>query len=174
LPRLEELRAFLARTLPPFMIPAVFVPMAELPRTPSGKTDRKRLPAPDSERVWLASAYVAPSGPLETAVAEVFAAVLGVERVGLHDDFFALGGSSLQLTQLAARLDQRFAADLELDLAGVYGEPTVAGVAKAVEASGAADRWLARRERYLARIDQLSEEELDRLLSAKNEPESGA
>ncbi|MFM1731539.1 AMP-binding enzyme, partial [Prescottella soli] len=93
-------KAELSRSLASYMVPAVFVVLDAFPLNASGKLDRKALPAP----VFEAKAFRAPTTPVEEIVAGVFADVLGVERVGLDDDFFALGGNSLVATQVVSRL----------------------------------------------------------------------
>jgi amino acid adenylation domain-containing protein len=96
-----ELRATLASWLPEYMRPAVFVPIDAVPLTPSGKADRRALPAPVSGPVL--TGHVAPVGAMEELMAEIWAAVLGVERVGATDDFFALGGDSVTAIRIVAR-----------------------------------------------------------------------
>ena len=124
-PDTAELRAALARTLPGFMVPGVWALLPELPRTPSGKIDRKALAllAPDSS----VDEFVAPRTPAEELLAGIFAEVLGVEKVGVRDDFFALGGHSLLATRVVARM--REALGVELPLAAFFASPTVADLA---------------------------------------------
>ncbi|WP_278261443.1 non-ribosomal peptide synthase/polyketide synthase [Nocardia sp. AG03] len=119
----EELRAAALRALPGYMVPSAFVTLAALPVNASGKLDRKALPAPDR----IVTAYAEPVGPVEQTVARVFGEVLGLDRVGREDDFFALGGNSLVATQVAARLG----ADLgcRLGVRDLFGAPTVARLA---------------------------------------------
>ncbi|WP_167484024.1 amino acid adenylation domain-containing protein [Mesorhizobium tamadayense] len=109
------LRAHLGARLPDYMVPAAFVPIAALPLTPNGKLDRKALPAPGDE-AYARRSYEAPQGEVETALAEIWAELLGVERIGRHDNFFELGGHSLLAVQVLSRaLDLRLnfsAADL--------------------------------------------------------------
>ncbi|WP_045771242.1 non-ribosomal peptide synthetase, partial [Xanthomonas albilineans] len=90
----EQLRATLATRLPEHMVPAAYVQLDRLPLTPNGKLDRKALPAPDADAL-ATQAYVAPEGELETQLADLYRELLGVEQVGRHDNFFALGGHSL-------------------------------------------------------------------------------
>jgi len=132
-----DLRAFLQGRLPSSMVPAVFVLLPELPRTPQGKVDRKALPAPAAP---LASdpppgagpaAAGAPRTPAEELMAGIWAEVLGLARVGLDDDFFALRGHSLLAAQIVARVRSAFAA--ELPLRALFEHPTVAGLVAAVE-----------------------------------------
>ncbi|MFN2167239.1 MAG: methyltransferase, partial [Anaerolineae bacterium] len=96
-----ELRKFMEGRVPPYMVPASFVLLDEMPLTPSGKVDRRRLPDPDRRRYLLDDTYVHPRNPVEEVLAIHFAEVLGVDAVGVYDDFFAdLGGHSLLATQL--------------------------------------------------------------------------
>ncbi|HEX8832388.1 MAG TPA: phosphopantetheine-binding protein, partial [Longimicrobium sp.] len=108
----DELRAHLKRTLPEYMVPSAFVAVDALPLTPNGKLDVKALPAPD-----LGSPedrYVAPRTPVEEALAEIWAEVLGRERVGANDDFFALGGHSLLVIRAVSRIHEIFGFELPL------------------------------------------------------------
>src|SRR5262249_51216260 len=98
------LRGHLKARLPGDMVPAAFALVEALPLTPSGKLDRKALPAPERGRAEADGAYVAPRTPVEEAVARVWAEVLGLERVGAHDNFFDLGGHSLLATQVLSHL----------------------------------------------------------------------
>ncbi|MES1244667.1 MAG: amino acid adenylation domain-containing protein, partial [Acidobacteriota bacterium] len=123
------LRERLGAALPHYMVPAAFVLLPELPRTPNGKVDRKALPAP------AAPARVgtdAPRTPVEEILRDIVSGLLGVPDVGLHDDFFGLGGSSLRAAQAVARARQAFQVDLPLR--AVFQAPTVEGLAAAVEA----------------------------------------
>ncbi|WP_345891925.1 amino acid adenylation domain-containing protein [Burkholderia sp. Ap-962] len=119
------LRSHLGAQLPDYMVPAAFVRLDALPLTPNGKVDRRALPAPDQSAL-ARQAYEAPQGEIECALAEIWAELLGVEKVSRHDSFFALGGHSL----LAVRLVGRIAAlGTELPLAKLFASPTLAGLA---------------------------------------------
>jgi amino acid adenylation domain-containing protein len=131
-----ELRSHLRERLPEYMVPAVFVAMHTLPLTSNGKVDRKALPAPPEDRPELAARYVAPRGPVEEELAEVWASVLGVARVGAEDNFFELGGNSLLAARVVARL--RGELGVEVPLRALFEAPTVAGLAGAVDAARAA------------------------------------
>ncbi len=120
------LRAHLSARLPDYMVPSAFVPLAALPLTPNGKLDRKALPAPQDE-AYARAVYEAPQGEIETALAELWAELLGVERVGRHDHFFALGGHSLVAVRLLSRLAQ--ALGIELPLRTLFAKPVLADLA---------------------------------------------
>src|SRR5262249_28170197 len=104
LPAPGELQDFLRQRLPEYMVPPAWCWLAKPPVTPNGKLDRKSLPEPALARPDLAAAYVAPQGEVEQAIAEIWQEVLGVERVGVHEKFFQLGGHSLLLVRVHARL----------------------------------------------------------------------
>jgi amino acid adenylation domain-containing protein/non-ribosomal peptide synthase protein (TIGR01720 family) len=125
-PSVSELRDFLTRTLPEFMVPAVFVFMDDFPRTPNGKVDRKALPEPGSERPELESDFAAPSSATETVLAEIWADVLGLDSVGVDDNFFELGGDSILSIQIVSRAGR---AGLKLTPRMLFENQTVAALA---------------------------------------------
>ncbi|MFE4336966.1 amino acid adenylation domain-containing protein, partial [Streptomyces sp. NPDC056831] len=133
LPPVAELRGFAGGPLPEFMVPSVFVELAELPLTPNGKTDRAALPAPAGFRTGSGGRYVAPATATEELLADVWARVLGVERVGVFDGFFELGGHSLLAAQVVSRVREMFS--VELPLATLFDRPTVRGLASFVDGS---------------------------------------
>ncbi|MBA2674297.1 non-ribosomal peptide synthetase, partial [Ramlibacter sp.] len=124
-----ELRSHLLRTLPEYMVPAHIMVLDALPQTISRKIDHKALPAPDLHAGG--EARVAPRTPLERQLAAIWAEVLGVDSVGAHDSFFQLGGHSLLVTRLMARL--RDEVDVELPLRSLFEAPTLAAQALRVE-----------------------------------------
>ncbi|MBV9109472.1 MAG: amino acid adenylation domain-containing protein, partial [Gemmatimonadetes bacterium] len=131
-PEAGVLRTALKARLPEYMVPAAFVVLDEIPLTASGKVDRGALPAPNlSADGEGAAEYVAPRTPAEEIVAAAFAEVLGLARVGAHDDFFALGGHSLLATQVVTRVREAFG--VEVPLRAVFAEPTVSGLAAWIE-----------------------------------------
>jgi len=107
------LREHLGRQLPDYMVPAAVVRMKELPLTSNGKVDRKALPVPGEDAVAI-RAYEPPQGDVETGLAEIWQSLLAVPRVGRHDHFFDLGGHSLLVTQLAARIRKEFFVDVSV------------------------------------------------------------
>jgi acyl carrier protein len=125
----EALRAHVRRSLPEYMVPTAFVELEALPLTPNGKLDRKALPAP--EYASAEERYVAPRTPAEEVLAEIWAEVLRLERVGVHDNFFDLGGHSLLIMRLLARIQATF--DLELSIRTVFSMPTLEAMAGEIE-----------------------------------------
>lgn len=128
---LNQLREFLRTKLPEYMIPSAFVSLDSLPMTPNGKVDRKALPALSQESLATRVEYVAPRNADEQALAEICAEVLNLERVGIHDNFFDLGGNSLIATRLIFQLQEHF--QVRLPLVRLFENPTILGLAKAVD-----------------------------------------
>ncbi|HEX7240849.1 MAG TPA: amino acid adenylation domain-containing protein, partial [Longimicrobiaceae bacterium] len=127
-PAPAELRAHLARHLPEYMVPSAVVAVERFPLSPNGKLDRAALPDPEPARE---EAYVLPRTPAEERMAGIWAEVLGVERVGAEDAFFALGGHSLLATRAASRVREAFGVDLPLR--AVFEAPTLADLVRRVE-----------------------------------------
>jgi len=119
-----ELKEFLATVFPDFMIPPDILQLEKIPLTPNGKVDRKALPLPQKES---SLAYVAPRNPDEETIARLWSDVLGVERVGVMDYYFNLGGDSIKAIRLLSIINQEL--DTNLKLPDLYAEPTVAGLA---------------------------------------------
>ena len=122
----DQLRALVRETLPDYMMPSAIVSMAALPVTANGKIDRAALPAPDGGR-QLEHTFVAPSTTLERRIAEIWRDVLRVTEVGINDNFFDLGGHSLLLVQLHARLVQSLG--LEISVLDMFRFPTISTLA---------------------------------------------
>ena len=129
-PEPGQLRDFLRDKLPEYMVPSAFVVLPRLPLTTNGKVDRRALPPPDRNRPELDQTYVAPRTPVEELLAALWAEALGVERVGIHDNFFARGGHSLLATRVLSRVQQ--ACGVELPLRALFETPTIAGLALAI------------------------------------------
>ncbi|MDY7077385.1 MAG: amino acid adenylation domain-containing protein, partial [Chloroflexota bacterium] len=129
---LSVLNTYLKEQLPAYMVPVGYVVMDALPLTPSGKINRRALPAPEG-RAALETAYVAPRTPVEEGLVDLWTQVLGVERVGVRDDFFDLGGHSLLATRLVSRVREVF--QVEVPLRDIFESPTVVDLAERVEAA---------------------------------------
>jgi amino acid adenylation domain-containing protein/non-ribosomal peptide synthase protein (TIGR01720 family) len=125
-PGAGELRSFLRETLPEAMVPSLFVLLDHLPLTASGKVDRRALPAPEAaERAGTGEDHVAPSSAVEQELARIWASVLRVDRVSVHDDFFALGGDSILSIQIISRAR---AAGIEITIRQIFEHPTIAAL----------------------------------------------
>ncbi|MEL6259638.1 MAG: phosphopantetheine-binding protein, partial [Cyanobacteria bacterium J06626_6] len=132
-----ELRQYVQRLLPDYMVPSAFVPMADWPLTPSGKVDRRALPDPDPSHRAVRNDYVAPRTPIEQQLAEIWQDLLKLERVGVHDSFFELGGHSLLATQVVSRI--RAGLSVELPLRQFFDTPTIALLATKITEMDASD-----------------------------------
>jgi amino acid adenylation domain-containing protein len=131
-PTSSDLRRFLTPILPAYMLPSAYVFLDALPLMPNGKIERRALPALDQARLTLAEAYVSPRTPVEEVVAGIWSSVLRVEHVGMHDNFFDVGGHSLLAMQVIARL--RDALHVEVPVRALFDAPTVAGLTQHLEA----------------------------------------
>lgn len=129
-PTRGELRNRLARTLPEYMIPTTWHMLEQLPRLPNGKLDRRSLPAAQGAVAALDVEYVAPRTPLEEELAQIWREVLGVERVGVHDPFIELGGTSLQASQVIARASN--VTGVDVPLSAVFDVPTIQGLSQLI------------------------------------------
>jgi len=129
-PGVEQFSAFLTERLPGYMVPSAFVELAELPLTPSGKVDRAALPSPQSTRPELESDYVQSQSPIEEGLVRIWEETLGVNRVGVNDNFFSLGGDSLSATQAVSRINEAFG--IELPVRQLLESPTAKAVAMRV------------------------------------------
>ncbi|MEH1775235.1 amino acid adenylation domain-containing protein [Nostoc sp.] len=126
MPTIAELRGFLEIKLPKYMVPAAFVMLETLPLTPNGKVDRNALPAPDTARPELDKELVAPRNFVEAKLAEIWAGVLGVDKVGIFDNFFELGGDSILAIVVITRANK---AGLQLTTKQLFQHQTVADLA---------------------------------------------
>jgi hypothetical protein len=131
----EELHSFLAESLPEFMIPSAFVSLESLPLTASGKIDRLALPDPDTLDADREARYVAPRDDVEAEISRIWGELLGVERVGVFDDFFELGGQSLLAAQVIMRVRRVYG---DVPLHALFIAPTPAGLAEIVREGVAA------------------------------------
>jgi amino acid adenylation domain-containing protein len=130
-----DLRGFLKEKLPEYMLPVAFVTLDALPLTPNGKVDRRALPAPPGTRPEFVHEYVSPRTPIQQEMVALWAELLGVGRVGVLDNFFALGGDSLLAVRLFARIEKQY--HRVLPLAVLFQQGTIAGLAELLADPGA-------------------------------------
>ena len=165
-PTVSELRSFLSKKLPAYMLPSAFVLLDGLPRTPHGKVDRQALPAPDRIRPDLKDARVAPRTETEKVIAAIWAEVLKLKHLGVHDNFFDLGGHSLLATQVISRVHDAF--HVELPLRALFEKPTVASLAAQIAQAQAHSMVPKEMTDELAELETLSDEEVERLLAQES------
>jgi acyl carrier protein len=163
--RADALRALLSEKLPDHMIPSSFVVLDSIPVTSTGKVDRNALPAPSRTRPELHTSFVAPRTFFEKELAQVWAEILMLDVVGIHDNFFDLGGHSLAATRIVSRVIKTFQVDVPLQ--ALFAAPTVAEMAAMItehQAKKMGDQALSR---VVAELESLSEDEAVNLLAAK-------
>jgi amino acid adenylation domain-containing protein len=153
-PNPSQLRQFLKERLPEYMIPSFLITLEQFPLTANGKVDYRALPAPGTARPGIETIFVPPSTTTEEILAQLWASVLGVERIGIHDNFFEMGGNSLSATQLVSRVRQTL--EVELPLRDLFRNATVAQLAVLIE------------EILAAQVDELTDEEAERLLQEES------
>jgi len=127
-PSISELRSFLKEKLPDHMVPSGFVMLENLPLAPSGKIDRKALPKPDNLRPELETVYVSPRNDMELVIADIWQKTLKVEKVGIEDNFFDLGGHSLNVLQVYSKLREFLKADLAIT--DLFKYPTISSISR--------------------------------------------
>jgi len=127
-----DLRAYLGRSLPAYMVPGQYVQLEELPVTSSGKVDRRRLPAPEGSGLTSGAEYIAPRNTTEEKLAAIWREILGKEKVGIKDDFFESGGHSLKAIRLVSQVQKVF--DVKLTLRELYSDPTIESMATDLDA----------------------------------------
>ncbi|WP_298904114.1 non-ribosomal peptide synthetase [uncultured Nostoc sp.] len=128
---IQDLRHYLQKKLPEYMIPSAFVVLEKFPLTSNGKVDSRALPIPENFNNGLESSFVAPSTPTQEILANLWAAILRIEKVGIYDNFFDLGGHSLLATSLVFQIRQVFAIDFPLRC--LFETPTIAALSKLIE-----------------------------------------
>ena len=128
---IEQLRQSLQQKLPDFMIPSAFVLLDRFPLNPNGKLDRKALPIPEQHSIVDSSTYVAPRTEIEEQLAQIWANLLGLKIVGVHDNFFHIGGHSLLLTRLVSEMRHLF--EVEISIQALFGHPILADMALLIE-----------------------------------------
>ncbi|MGB3637977.1 MAG: amino acid adenylation domain-containing protein, partial [Rivularia sp. (in: cyanobacteria)] len=154
-PTTNELRNFLKEILPGYMIPSVYVFLKTFPLTPNGKIDHQSLPIPEKVKPELASNYVPPETEIEKVLAGIWVEVLDLEKVGIHDNFFDLGGHSLLLTQVTSRLYN--ALGVELTLRQIFATPTIAELGVLVAQKQVEETDSKVLEEMLAELEDLPE-----------------
>jgi acyl carrier protein len=161
-----EVRLFLKEKLPDYMVPSTFVFVDAMPLTPNGKLDRKALPEPNRSNSRLPDAFAAPRTLVEELIAGIWAEVLKLDKFGIHDNFFDLGGHSLKATQVVSRLCETLR--MPLPLRALFEAPTVAELAVRVEQSLADTGGLEELARYAAEVNSLTDEEIEREFKKKH------
>ncbi|MHC5725552.1 MAG: condensation domain-containing protein, partial [Nostoc sp.] len=136
--KVEQLRTFLTDQLPDYMIPSAFIEMESFPLTPNGKVNRRTLPEPTTSRPELGQTFVEPRTPTEEILAGIWRDVLGLEQVGIYDNFFDLGGHSLLATQVIALTRKAFG--IELPILSLFESPAIAPLAQKIATAKAPDR----------------------------------
>jgi amino acid adenylation domain-containing protein len=162
-PAVPSLRAFLKHKLPDYMIPSTFVFLDALPLMNTGKVDRRALPDTGNRRPELDTFHVPPRTSIEKALSQIWAVTLGIDAVGIHDNFFDLGGHSLAATRVISQVIQTF--QLELPLKALFDSPTVAEMAVVITQRGEKKASPKDIERILAEVEAISEEEAERGLA---------
>ena len=148
--------------LPEYMVPSAFVVLDKMPLTASGKIDRRKLPAPDQSRPELDQTYAPPQTPTEIILVNICAEVLGVERVGIHDNFFDVGGHSLLATQVISRIRDAF--HVEIPLRQIFERPVMAALAEAIVQAQTEQANEAEIAQILAELGDISEEDAQAIL----------
>ena len=173
-PTVTELREFLEPTLPPYMIPSLFVALAEMPTTATGKINRRALPEPDKSRPHLATPFVHPTTDIQQKLTAVWQEVLALDKIGVQDNFFELGGHSLAASRIIARIVKTF--DLDLPLKALFESPTVAEMAEVITQNQSNKASQTNLERLLSELEAISDEEAEQTLTfttAKNNITNG-
>jgi amino acid adenylation domain-containing protein len=137
-PTVAELREFLLQKLPDYMVPAVFITLLFLPLTPNGKIDRNALPAPDGNRLDQGVPFAAPKTPTELALARIWCKLLGVDQIGIHENFFAIGGHSLLAVRMVNEIKRQLAPDMPVRI--LFQHSTIHDLARVLSAQKFTDR----------------------------------
>jgi len=158
-PNVSEIRRFLEEKLPDYMIPATFITLDALPLTDTLKVDRKALPKPNGLRPEIAVPYAAPRNSIEAALAKIWAEMLELDQVGVHDNFFDLGGHSLAATRVISRVVLTFPLNLPVKV--LFDSPTVAEMAEVIAAHRDNNPRNASLDKILNEVELLSDEEAE-------------
>jgi acyl-CoA synthetase (AMP-forming)/AMP-acid ligase II/acyl carrier protein len=169
-PNVSEMRRFLSEKLPDYMIPSTFIALDALPLTDTLKVDRKVLPAPKGLRPKIAASYAAPRNSVEEVLVKIWAEVLDLDQVGVHDNFFDLGGHSLAATRVISRVIETFPS--ELPIKALFDSPTVAEMAEVIVAGQDKKPNNTELEMILNELESLSDEEAKLLVNEGRSPRS--
>lgn len=165
-----KLRSYLKEKLPEYMIPSTFVMMDLMPLTPNGKVDRRALPTPSKDRPVLEQLFVAPHNSTEQKLATIWSQILGIYPIGIHDNFFDLGGHSLLIAKMTVQLEEIL--HVKLPLGSFFEHPTIAGLAQLIENEAAKFVKLCRDANYqpihAVGADRLFNEQIKSEASAPN------
>jgi acyl carrier protein len=156
-PSTTDLREFLQLTLAEYMIPSAFVPLDSIPLTPAGKLDRAALPLMLPSRPALKTTFVAPERPTEERLAKIWRGILDIEQIGIHDNFFDLGGHSLAATRIVAQVINAFQVDVSVN--DLFDAPTIAKMSEVVTASHIKCASAAELLQILQDIEAMTDEE---------------
>ena len=165
-PSSSALRHFLTEKLPDYMVPSAFVTLETLPLTPNNKVDRQALPAPDQARPELANPFTAPRTPIEAGLVHLWAEVLSLDAVGIHDSFLELGGDSLLATQIIARVINTWR--VALPVRTLLEAPTVADMAFVIAQRQLEEATPEDIEHMLTELEALSAAQVQQRLSAQH------
>jgi acyl carrier protein len=141
----SDLKEHVRTRLPEYMVPSAIVILDKLPLTPNGKVDRKALPAPDASTFQSETMFVVPRTPTEIVLAEIWCKLLGLPRVGIHDNYFKLGGHSLLAIRVISRIREAF--QIDFPMGGIFEAPTIVALAEMIE------------RQLILEIEQLSDSE---------------
>jgi acyl carrier protein len=168
LPTSAQLRSYLLDRLPIPMVPSIFVFVEALPLTPNGKVDRNALPQPDYQRHGAEDGFLAPRNPIEQVISEIWAEVLKIERIGIHDNFFDAGGHSLLAVRVLSRITQAFQSTVSLK--DFFESPTVAQMANVIEEQKQTQTAMPKDlERFVTDLENISEDDAQRLLTQQSQ-----
>lgn len=162
-PNISELRNYLNKQLPEFMVPSHFVFMNSFPVTPNGKIDRKALPEPDRTRPELEATFVEPRNQVEEVLAGIWSELLNIEKVGINDNFFDLGGHSILVVQLVSRIREVFQE--ELPLRSVFEHPTILELAELLLEDPQKRARIEKTAELILKVSHLTDEEAEALLN---------
>jgi len=162
-PSVTTLRKFLAETLPDYMIPAAFLKLDSIPLTATGKVDRRVLPDRGRSRPELDTPFSAPRTTVEQQLAQIWCEVLSLDQIGIHDNFFDLGGHSLAASRIIARIIKTF--ELDLPVKALFESPTVINMAALIAQNQSKKASQKDLERILNELETMSETEAERTLA---------